>query len=106
MSFGGKFWNLNYRQTLCFVVYGIVFSSILAGSVWAGDDERIAWKPISPAELAMRSPIVESDADAEAIFWDTWIDDRSEGLKLNNYVRVKIFTDRGRDKYSKFDIPF
>ena len=70
----------------------------------AGADE---WRPVTPEELALKSPKVESDADAEAIFWEVRIDDSSdEDLSLQHYVRVKIFTDRGREKYSKFDIPF
>ena len=55
----------------------------------------------------MKTARVEADADAEAIFWEVRIDDSSsEKLTQNHYVRVKIFTERGREKYSKFDIPF
>ncbi len=65
------------------------------------------WRDISPAELAMKTPQVEPDADAEAIFWEVRVDDSADNeLALKNYVRVKIFTERGREKYSKFDIPF
>jgi len=65
------------------------------------------WRPVSAEELAAKSPVVEPDADAEAIFWEIRIDDSdSEDLSLRHYVRVKIFTERGREKYSKFDIPF
>ena len=65
------------------------------------------WRPVSPADVAAKTPIVESDADAEAIFWEVRIDDSSqEDLSMRHYVRVKIFTERGREKYSKFDIPF
>lgn len=65
------------------------------------------WRPISPDDLAAKAPIVEPDADAEAIFWETRIDDSgSYDLAIKHYVRVKIFTERGREKYSKFDIPF
>src|ERR1044072_4495721 len=65
------------------------------------------WRPISPEELAMKTPKVEPDADAEAIFWEVRIDDSSDdNLSMQHYVRLKIFTDRGREKYSKLDIPF
>jgi Domain of Unknown Function with PDB structure (DUF3857)/Transglutaminase-like superfamily len=77
---------------------------ILAHSVFAGGDE---WRAVSPEELAMKTPKVEADADAEAIFWEVRVDDSSaEDLSLKHYVRVKIFTERGREKYSKIDIPF
>jgi hypothetical protein len=69
-----------------------------------GGDE---WRPVTPEELAMKTPKVEPDADAEAIFWEVKIDDSSaDELSLQHYVRVKIFTEQGREKYSKFDIPF
>lgn len=65
------------------------------------------WRPIAPEDLSSKTPVVEPDADAEAIFWDVWIDDSSsESLTQRHYVRVKIYTDRGREKYSKFDVPF
>src|SRR6478672_7948093 len=54
----------------------------------------------------MKAPAVEPNADAEAIFWDVWIDDKGHGITLKNYVRVKIFTERGREQYSKFNLPF
>jgi len=72
--------------------------------VFAQDKE---WRQVSPAELAMKTPRVEPDADAEAIFWEVRVDDSaSDELALRHYVRVKIFTERGRESYSKFDIPF
>ena len=72
-------------------------------SLASGDE----WRPVTPQELAMKTPTVEPDADAEAIFWEVKIDDSSdEDLSMRHYVRVKIFTERGREKYSKFDIPF
>ena len=77
-----------------------VFSAV----TFAQDKE---WRPVSPAELSAKQPIVEPNADAEAIFWEVRIDDSSyDDLSLRHYVRVKIFTERGREKFSKFDIPF
>jgi len=65
------------------------------------------WRPVTPQELAQKAPVVEPDADAEAIFWETRIDDSSQSnLKRISYVRVKIFTERGREKFSKVDIPY
>src|SRR5215207_8243070 len=78
----------------------------VAGAVSAVAQDK-DWRPISPADLAAKSPVVEADADAEAIFWEVRIDGSSdEDLSMRHYVRVKIFTERGREKYSKFDIPF
>jgi hypothetical protein len=66
------------------------------------------WRPVTPQELALKAPVVEPDADAEAIFWEVRVDDNatSEDLVMKHYVRVKIFNERGREKYSKIDIPY
>jgi hypothetical protein len=65
------------------------------------------WKPVPPQELASKAPTVEADADAEALFWEVRVDDsNATDLVMKHHVRVKIFTERGREKYSKIDIPF
>jgi transglutaminase-like putative cysteine protease len=84
------------------------FLLIMAGtvSVLAGNDQ-VEWRPVSPAELQMKAPLVEPGADAEAIFWEIKLDDKKYGkLSYSHYVRVKIFTERGRERFSKMDIPF
>jgi hypothetical protein len=83
----------------------IVFCLIaLAPPTALADD----WKPITPAELALKAPVVEKDADAEAIFWEVRVADEIEGSTprtvLTHYVRIKIFTERGRESQSKVDI--
>jgi hypothetical protein len=89
------------------LMLGLSFACVCAASavsVFAQDKD---WRPIQPEELSAKAPLVEPDADAEALFWEVRIDDSSsEDLALRHYVRVKIFTERGREKYSKFDIPF
>ncbi len=55
----------------------------------------------------MKTPKVDAAADAEAMFWEVRVDDSSpDELALANYVRVKIFTEKGKDDFSKHDIPF
>lgn len=58
----------------------------------------------------MKTPVVEKDADAEAIFWEVRVADEADGYAprtvLNHYTRIKIFTERGRESQSKVDIPF
>ena len=61
---------------------------------------------MSPEDIAATAPVVEPDADAEALLWEMRIDDSSDDLDMWHYVRVKIFSERGREKFSKFDIPF
>jgi hypothetical protein len=82
-----------------FVFCLIVSTASLA---FAGD-----WKPIDPVDLALKAPVVEKDADAEAIFWEVRVDDNPEGdLIFNHHVRIKIFTERGRETQSKVDLIF
>jgi hypothetical protein len=76
----------------------------LARSTKAAYDD---WKQIDPGELALKAPTVERDADAEALFWEVRIDDNPEGdLIFSHYIRIKVFTERGRESQSKIDIPF
>src|SRR5712692_7140283 len=68
----------------------------------SGDD----WRPVDPADLALKASTVEKDADAEALFWEVRLDDSAEDLILNHYIRIKIFTERGKETQSKVQIPF
>lgn len=86
-----------YLAALC------LFLTATTDVAFAGDD----WKPIDPAHLALKSPMVEKDADAEALFWEVRVDDNPEGdLIFSHYIRIKVFTERGRESQSKIDIPF
>ncbi len=85
---------------LAVVAIGVVRSPT---ALAAGDE----WRPLDPSDLAQKTPLVDPDADAEAIFWDIRVDDGGENdLVLSHYIRIKTFTERGREKQSKIDIPF
>jgi hypothetical protein len=64
------------------------------------------WKPIDPAHVAMKTPAVEKDADAEVIFWEVRINDSDWDLVFNHYIRIKVFTERGKESQSKIDIHY
>jgi hypothetical protein len=69
---------------------------------WASGED---WKPIDPAQLALKTSMVEKEADAEGLFWEVRMDDNPEGdLIFNHYLRVKVFTERGRESQSKIDL--
>ncbi len=87
----------------CYVVVFCLLSAITTNSAFAGDD----WKPVDPAHVALKAATVEKDADAEGLFWEVRVDDNPEGdLILTHYIRIKVFTERGRESQSKIDIPF
>ena len=52
------------------VFFPLVCLMLTAVPAIAGDD----WRPIEPSLLALKAPLVEPDADAEAIFWDVQVD--------------------------------
>ena len=83
----------------------ILYVLALAVTIVTAQDKD--WRPITPAELAAKAPVVEPGADAEAIFWEVRVDDSSDtDLALKHYVRVKIFTERGREMFSRHDVIF
>jgi hypothetical protein len=88
-------------------VLALICLFLFSATVFAyGDD----WRPIDPADLALKTPVVEKDADAEGIFWDVKVLDEEDGggfrKVLNHYIRIKIFTDRGRESQSRIDIVY
>lgn len=85
------------------LILSVVCLTILPVAVFAGDD----WRPLDPGDLAAKAPVVEKDADAEALFWEVRVDDSlREELSLKNYIRVKIFTERGKESQSKVDLQY
>src|SRR5262245_17262512 len=74
-----------------------------AAAAFGGDD----WRPVDPAELALKTSVVEKDADAEALFWEVRVDDGEVNeLIFSNYVRVKVFTERGKQSQSQIDLTY
>ncbi len=83
----------------------VIALTVLSSAAVSAQDKN--WRPITPEELQLKAPKVEADADAEVLFWEVRVDDSNlESLIMKHYIRVKIFTERGREKYSKVDIPF
>jgi hypothetical protein len=72
--------------------------------------QHSGWRPVTSEELQQKAPKVEPDADAEAILWEIYVADESVRYQyqttLHHYLKVKIFNERGRETFSKFDIPF
>ena len=91
------------RSSRRIVVFAALLLTVFAAQTFAQEK----WRPISPAELQQTKPVVEPDADAEALIWEERLDDsKSDKILRSTYVRIKIYTERGREKFSKLDIGF
>jgi hypothetical protein len=90
------------RFPALFLLHLLILFSGAALTAQAGDD----WKPLDPAHLALKAPTVEKDADAEAIFWEVFVDDASEDLVFNHYIRIKVFNERGVESQSKVELTY
>ena len=95
--------RFSIKRCALFMSLGLVFSFTVSA-------QSREWKPVPVQELQMAGPKVEKNADAEAILWDVYVSDEDTGgglqSVLNHYVRIKIFNERGREAFSKIDIPF
>jgi hypothetical protein len=65
------------------------------------------WKPISEGDLKMTAAeIGDPDAEAAILFREGELDDdETEGTSLKVYVRIKIFSERGR-RYADVQLPY
>ncbi len=80
---------------------------IIANVLYAAD---VTWKPIDPQHLALKTPKVDPEADAEAIFWDTWVEDFAQGgyaqHKEENYIRIKLYNARAVEKWGDVKVEY
>jgi hypothetical protein len=101
---------MNQRSVRASLLMALLVIASLSGAAQAGDN---GWKPIDPAHLAMKAPMVEKDADVEGLFWEVYVADEMDNndvrdlhTVLRHYVRLKIFTERGKETYGKVDIEY
>lgn len=67
------------------------------------------WPDIPPEQMQLAQPIVDRQADAEALFWDIRAEDKFESgftTELWHHLRIKVFTERGRETQSKVDLVY
>jgi len=98
---------MRFPRSFLFSLVAVCLGLLATASVKAGGDD---WRPVDPAELALKTSSVEKDADAEALIWEVRVSDEVDGetvrTVLSHYLRIKIFTERGRESQSKIDIPY
>ncbi len=72
--------------------------------------EFAAWLPVTEAERALKAPVVEKDAGAEILIWRARVVDEFQGSDLQrvlyNYIRVKVFDEKGKEKAASVDLPY
>ena len=72
----------------------------------------IAWLPITDEERQQKAPLVEKDAGAEILLWRAHVVDELLGNNRDlqrvvyNYVRLKIFDEKGKEKAATIDLPY
>jgi len=86
-----------------------ILASLLLPLILCIPAAAVKWAPVEPAHLAEQSPRIDPDADAEAIFWRTWVTDQMIGNRQpqnikEQYIRIKIFTERGVQEYATIDL--
>ena len=88
----------------CLVLLTASIASLLMGERTGAAS---SWKPVTQEELKMAaSASGDPDADAIILFREGELnDDATDGTSLKIYVRVKIFTDRGR-KHAAVELPY
>jgi Domain of Unknown Function with PDB structure (DUF3857)/Transglutaminase-like superfamily len=97
-------WNV--LRVACVAIAMCATLAFAAEGIAAGAD----WPPIAPADLALAKPRIDANADAEVLLWDVRVTDSDEREQLQtiqqHHLRIKIFTERGRETYSKVEIPY
>ncbi len=69
----------------------------------------VEWEAVLESDLSIDQPKIDPEADAEAIFWKVWITDHMLGGQQpqtikEQYLRIKVFTDRGVEDHSTIDL--
>jgi transglutaminase-like putative cysteine protease len=98
-----RFISPSLWEALCCVV--LMLAACAMVSPGAAQD----FDPLDPAALQRTSPKLDPNADAEYLLRKTKIEDRVYGgdnvvLIYSNYVRLKIYTERGKERYSTIDL--
>ena len=91
------------RRTVVLAGFALLFAG---SSLHAGD-----WRPVTQSELSLSKSKLDPNADVEGLFREVRVlnDAATFGYPTNivsEYVRIKIFTDRGKDKYGTIQVPY
>ena len=81
----------------------LLFTSLLPLS-------KADWRPLDPADLSRKQSRTDPNADAEALFREVRVANEQQGAnhgrnQISEYVRLKIFTERGKE-FGNVQIPY
>jgi hypothetical protein len=87
-----------------------VLSLALLASLTTIPALAVDWRPIDPADLALKQSRTDPNADAEGLFREVRIANEQHGVNYANntvseYIRIKIFTERGSE-FANVQIPY
>ncbi len=71
---------------------------------------EVQWKPVIPEHLSIKAPKLDPEADAEVLFWETWVEDYTQGgyaqHRQENYLRIKLFTARAVERWGDVKVEY
>lgn len=85
-----------------------LFAVFVTCSVFAAE---VTWRPVPPEILSLKTPKIDPQADAEALFWESWTQDYTQGgyaqHRTENYIRIKLYNARAVENWGdvKVDYP-
>jgi len=87
----------------------LAFALAVAAGAASAEPRPDRWQPVTPEELALHDSVIEPGTDVEALFVKVWTDDSYTSYlesARDYYLRLKIYTDAGAQKYSTIDIDY
>ena len=75
----------------------------LISGIALGAESR-EFREVDPSLLLLKTPKLDPRAEAEAVFWEVRMTEGST-LRSEHYLRLKIFTENGRNQHSSIEIP-
>jgi hypothetical protein len=90
--------------TLAFFLIPFIFSGFFTTL------ESARWREITPEELALQQPVVDSEYAAEILFSEASLKQELTEVgttgSWNFYSRIKVFDDKGVEEISKFELTY
>ncbi len=100
--------NRSQRFGLCVALVCLCAVIVPVRQLLAGNSPE-DWKPIDPADLALKDNPASPGANAMILYRSADVNEKyasTDGAFIFNYYRIKIFTQKGADEEADVQIPF